>query len=58
MTLSGPIAQRLEQAPHKRLAGGSNPSGSTIFSMKTLQFSLPLTALRAPAILKHPLPNI
>jgi hypothetical protein len=28
--LGGPVAQRLEQRPHKSLALGSNPSGSTI----------------------------
>ena len=26
---AGPIAQRLEQATHNRLVGGSNPSGPT-----------------------------
>ena len=26
---NGPVAQRLEQATHNRLVGGSNPSGPT-----------------------------
>jgi hypothetical protein len=29
-SVKGPIAQRLEQATHNRLVGGSNPSGPTI----------------------------
>src|SRR4051794_40823558 len=28
----GPIAQRLEQATHNRLVGGSNPSGPTLLA--------------------------
>jgi hypothetical protein len=29
-TLSGPVAQRLEQSTHNALVAGSNPAGSTI----------------------------
>ena len=35
---NGPVAQRLEQAPHKRLVGGSNPSGPNGASLQDPRF--------------------
>lgn len=35
-TLSGPVAQRLEQSTHNALVAGSNPAGSTIITSNSL----------------------
>lgn len=35
-SLSGPVAQRLEQSTHNALVAGSNPAGSTIITPKSL----------------------
>jgi hypothetical protein len=44
IAVDGPIAQRLEQATHNRLVGGSNPSGPTIgsFGNPALYFKIVL----------------
>jgi hypothetical protein len=46
LRLPGPIAQRLEQATHNRLVGGSNPSGPTILAFKNRR-SLTITGVHA-----------
>ena len=35
-SLSGPVAQRLEQSTHNALVAGSNPAGSTIITSNSL----------------------